>query len=187
MRLFYALPLPPAAARELGRAAAALKRRFPGLSVPREEGLHFTLFFFGEVDEAGAARLSGLLDAGELARPAVRARFSAVETFPPSGNPRVVYAAVDEGGGGAAGIVAVHDSLGRLLERERLPLEDERRPFRPHVTLARNKRDRLSREELDGIALPAEPFLLDRCVLFRSDLRPDGAVYTPLKERRFGT
>ncbi|MBN2354114.1 MAG: RNA 2',3'-cyclic phosphodiesterase [Spirochaetales bacterium] len=184
MRLFYALPLPPGFTRALGRVGADMKRRFPGLSVPREAGLHFTIFFFGEVDAEGAARLSGLLDAEELGRPAVRVRFSAVETFPPTGNPRVVYAAVDEG---AEGIVAVHDCLGRLLARERWPVEDEHRPFRPHVTIARNKRDFLSREALDGIVLPAEPFTIDRCVLFRSDLRPDGAVYTPIKERRFGT
>ncbi len=184
MRLFYALPVPAGTGRRLGRVSADLKKNYRGLSVPREEGMHFTLFFFGEVDAAGAERLSRLLDAPELARPAVRARFSAVGTFPPGGNPRVVYAGL---GDGAAEIVAVYECLRLLLERERWPLVDEHRPFHPHLTLARNKGDRIAREAFDRIALPVEPFLIDRCVLFQSVLEPNGAVYTPLKERLFKT
>jgi 2'-5' RNA ligase len=180
MRVFYALPVPPAACRRLGEAALSLKNAFRGLAVPREAGLHFTLFFFGEVDAAGAVRLGKILEEPSLVRPAIRARFAGIGTFPAEGNPRIIYAAVDEGGDE---IAALERDLRRLLERARWPLEDERRPFHPHVTLGRNKAGRISRDELARIVLPAEIFFIDRCVLFQSILKPSGAEYLPLKER----
>jgi 2'-5' RNA ligase len=183
MRLFFALPVPPDIGLLLGKAGMSLKQRYLGLSVPREEGMHFTLFFFGETDKEGAAGLSRILEAPELNRPPIRARFSSVGTFPSEGNPRVIFAAADEG---AADIVAVYDCLLGLLRARSWPLQEENRPFHPHVTIARNKRDRLDRRDLAGVPLPTEPFLIDRCVLFESVLKPDGAAYTPLKERVFG-
>jgi 2'-5' RNA ligase len=57
----------------------------------------------------------------------------------------------------------------------------ETRPFSPHLTLGR-WRDRAARPELPAVELG--PVALDTLVLFRSELRPDGAVYTELA--RFG-
>lgn len=52
------------------------------------------------------------------------------------------------------------------------------RPFWPHLTLARVKRDRPA-SPLQAERLPA-PFVAHRVVLFRSILRPQGALYEPL-------
>jgi 2'-5' RNA ligase len=55
--------------------------------------------------------------------------------------------------------------------------EGEERPFRAHLTLGR-WRDRAPRPDLPPTDLGATR--LDSLILFQSDLRPDGAVYTPL-------
>jgi 2'-5' RNA ligase len=55
--------------------------------------------------------------------------------------------------------------------------EREERPFRAHLTLGR-WRNRASRPELPPADLGMTR--LDTLVLFQSDLRPDGAVYTAL-------
>ena len=73
---------------------------------------------------------------------------------------------------------------GGLSERLRAArlYEPEKRPFWPHVTLARAKRGKNVR----GLAvpdLPAElsaPFTAGALTLYRSTLRPQGAVYEPL-------
>ena len=60
--------------------------------------------------------------------------------------------------------------------------EPEKRPFWPHVTLARVKRG----AKVGRLVLPelspeiAKPFEAKRVTLFRSTLRPSGAVYEPL-------
>jgi 2'-5' RNA ligase len=53
----------------------------------------------------------------------------------------------------------------------------ERRDFKPHLTLGR-WRDPAPRPKLPAADLG--PVVLDRLVLFRSELRPAGAEYSPL-------
>ena len=71
--------------------------------------------------------------------------------------------------------------LSERLHAARL-YEPEKRPFWPHVTLARAKRGKTPR----GVAVPDLPPELRRPVhgreltLYRSTLRPQGAVYEPL-------
>jgi 2'-5' RNA ligase len=61
--------------------------------------------------------------------------------------------------------------------------EPEKRPFWPHVTLARvRKRERV--RSLETPAPPAEPWRGDAVTLYRSILRREGARYEPLA--RFG-
>jgi 2'-5' RNA ligase len=60
----------------------------------------------------------------------------------------------------------------------------EARAYRPHLTLGR-WRDRVPRPTLPQV----EPFTtrIERLVVFRSDLKPTGAVHTPLHVLRLGT
>jgi 2'-5' RNA ligase len=57
----------------------------------------------------------------------------------------------------------------------------EKRPFWPHVTLSRVKR---GERRVPGLsaqpAPPAEPFAAPALTLYRSTLRPQGALYEPL-------
>jgi 2'-5' RNA ligase len=74
--------------------------------------------------------------------------------------------------------------LSERLAKARL-YEPEKRPFWPHLTLARIKRG-APPARARHIALPElpaavrEPFSADRMTLFKSLLRPAGAVYEPL-------
>jgi 2'-5' RNA ligase len=60
--------------------------------------------------------------------------------------------------------------------RERF--DPEERAFKPHLTLGRWK-DRAPRPTLPAADLGTAR--IDHLTLYRSDLRPDGAVYTPLR------
>jgi 2'-5' RNA ligase len=55
----------------------------------------------------------------------------------------------------------------------------EKRPFWPHVTLVRVKRDRRA-EPLPADPPPLEPFHAPQLTLYRSTLRPQGAIYDAL-------
>ena len=65
----------------------------------------------------------------------------------------------------------------------------ENRPFNPHLTLGRvkylEKGSRLPRR-LAEVDLETVFVTMERIILFRSDLKPDGPVYTPLKACDFG-
>jgi RNA 2',3'-cyclic 3'-phosphodiesterase len=131
--------------------------------------LHVTLVFLGWQYEKEVERIASLCSAvGSL--PAALLTPSAVKPIPPRGWPRLFE---DEGGRA----VAAHAALSDALAAARL-YRPEKRPFWPHLTLARVKRGRRA-DPLEAGALPA-PFLGRRVTLYRSTLRPQGAVYDAL-------
>jgi 2'-5' RNA ligase len=95
-----------------------------------------------------------------------------VGTFPERGRPRVLWVGLEM----PAEALALQDACERIAVGAGFP--PERRAFKPHLTLGRWK---------DGGRRPLLPATADlgggavhRLVLFRSDLKPSGAVYTAL-------
>ena len=134
------------------------------------EALHLTVVFLGWQDEAEVERIASALG------PAPRPRLVplSVKPVPPRGAPRL-FALDLEDDGGRAGVIEA--AVSGALEAERL-YKPEKRPFWPHITLARVKKGRRA-APLQAGSLPP-PFEADRLTLYRSTLRPEGAVYDPL-------
>jgi 2'-5' RNA ligase len=69
---------------------------------------------------------------------------------------------------------------------ERAGFDKEKRAFRPHITLARAKTSRLESSLVKAAEKFAETdfgsFVVDRCFLYQSTLKPAGSVYTKIKE-----
>ncbi len=175
MRLFLALPLPAATLARL----AAVSERLGGrqLKVVRPEGLHLTLVFLGEREEAEARAIGELLQAPELRLPRIPASLGGYGQFPPQGSPRVIFAPVREG---AREIVELQRSLVGVLRRAGVPLQEEARGFQPHLTLARSGNLRPDLRGLEDLLAFEERFVIERLVLFRSLLKPQGAEYQGL-------
>ena len=62
-------------------------------------------------------------------------------------------------------------------------IETEKRPFQPHLTLGKMKKDYHSRRSNSHVSDLAEPFMdrefeIDAFHLYSSDLQPTGAEYT---------
>lgn len=149
-RLFFAL-WPDAATRETiaGRTRDAVTAA-GGRAVP-EANLHLTLAFLHNVD---VRRVPCVTDA---ARRAACAPFdltlTRIDTFARS---RILWLAPPEPDGAAAGRLAAR--LWRALEV--CGFEPERRPFRPHVTLARKIEAGKSRSAIEPVAWRVTSFAL---------------------------
>lgn len=204
MRVFIALALPEPAIEALGLARDLLRAGAPRLAWVGEENWHITLAFLGDQDEAGlGAARRGLkrLEAEGLKTPL--ASFGGIATFPPRGPWKVLVARLSR----PEGLQGVYTVLGRALAEEarlgglppldpeyREPGGNQGRPWTPHVTLARNRPQ--------GLALPSQASLgragdllasasgeggwpLEAALLYKSELRPGGAVYTELDRAIF--
>ena len=73
---------------------------------------------------------------------------------------------------------------------EKIGFQPEDRPFRPHLTLGRVKSSR-GKNDLAGTMEKHKEeefgdFQVERVILFKSDLKPSGPIYTPLKEMKLG-
>ena len=139
-----------------------------------EEALHVTLAFLGYRPEkeiaAIAEAVAGAVGAAE------RPRLVAAGVVPlPPRRPRLFALDLDDPEG-TCGVL--QQSVSDALEAGRF-YKPEKRPFWPHVTLARVKRDRRA-DPLPPDAPPLAPFRAAQVTLYRSILRPQGARYEPL-------
>jgi 2'-5' RNA ligase len=180
-RLFIALDLPEALRKgivEWGKH----ELRDPALRVVPTESLHITLAFLGYTPEKEIERLGEIVAGLEAAAPTIR-------LGEPVAKPSLRRARLFALPADSPGTVSLQDELEESLVENRL-YKPEKRAFWPHVTVARvkspgrgSKRPRPV-EKPPG-ALPSallQPTLPVRVRLYRSELNPKGARYTPLAQ-----
>ncbi len=179
VRLFLALELGAAARTRAAGIAAALREQPGGRDVRwvREESLHVTLRFLGSVHPARVedlAREVGLATRGIAPFSLSLAR---ALLFPSPRRPRVVAIALAP----ESELAALAAGVERGAVAAGFPAEA--RPFRPHLTLGRARDQRrfdLAVDVTASVTAPGEAWDVMETVLFRSDLAPSGARYTPL-------
>lgn len=179
VRLFVALDLPAAVRAGIGAwgerelADTALRRSC-------EESLHVTFAFLGSRDEAEIEPVAAAVRVGSDAAAPLLELLDPVQR-PPRGRAKIFALPVVSPG--AEQIQAV---VSERLDEAGL-YKPEKRPFWPHVTVARVRTEgrRPAPVEKAPGALPAalrEPFYGVRLALYRSELKPTGARYTPLAQ-----
>ena len=181
IRTFFAIELDPAARRAALDLARALRERPGGDRVRwvRPEALHVTLRFLGDIDPGRVATLRERV-APELTKLSPFAlELGAAHPFPSARRPRVVALGVTP----AEPLVELAAAVERAVVGA--AFEAEERIFRAHLTLGRLRDGRPP--ATDALAAPAGVrFEVGEVVLFRSELRPGGALYTPLERVPLG-
>ena len=170
-----ALDLPAPVVTSLAEWSEAAFGGHPDLRVVRPQTLHVTLVFLGYQYERDVERIAELA----FSEPLQPVELQALGVQPvPRSRPRLF--ALDLADRGDL-LKAWQGGLSERLAAARL-YEPEKRPFWPHVTLARAKRGKVPR----GIEVPdlsvdlRAPFTSSDLTLYKSTLRPSGAVYEPL-------
>ena len=179
MRLFAGVALPTEYQEILRDMAGRWRGRLESrTSWTRPGNWHVTLKFLGEVPgEAVAGIRSGL---GSVSFGAFTVRAGGAGYFPPRGAPRVFWVGLAEG---ERELCALAGTVESALEQ--LGFSPERRPYRPHLTLARIRRaerdpwGELSREA-SKTRWPA--FEVRAFTLWESVLGPSGPTYRGLAD-----
>lgn len=180
-RLFVALDLPEAM-REGIVAWGRRELRDPALRVVPPESLHITLAFLGYLPEKEIGRLAEVVSG--LRSPAPTVELSGPVAKPSLGRARVFALAA-----ASAGALELQSELEEKLAAERL-YKPEKRPFWPHVTVARVKSGgrgskrplRVERSPRGLLADLMQPEVCRRVSLYRSELNPLGAKYVSLAQ-----
>jgi len=180
IRAFLAIEPPETVRQAMAVVQNRLKYCVSGaISWVRPEGIHLTLKFFGNIAETDIDRISAAVEP-------VAARFAPLDLqvrrvglFPDSRRPRVIWLGLE---GDVSALKALQEEADRELERYGFSRED--RPFRAHLTLARIKSPRgltgLDRIMKKSEVYEAGRFQAEGLTLFRSDLTPQGAIYSKL-------
>ena len=183
VRAFIAVDLAPAIHQKLDLISRQFKDQLKGVPIKWVDiaNMHLTLKFLGQVSIVNLDLVKDVIQAEAKAFSPFSLQVRGVGAFPSTKRARVLWVGVTAPGELAA--------LQRRIDEEtrRLGYPSEERPFSPHLTLGRVSKD-CTRADLsriyDTLANSEVDFLgettVDSIRLYRSDLKPGGAVYSVL-------
>lgn len=182
MRLFVALEIPSAVRENLAALIRELRTLAPQAKWVRAENLHVTLKFIGEVPDTKLEAIRTALASVRSNLP-VTLGFRGVGFFPDGKHPRVFWAGIEA----SANLKALVANLESATEKFEIPRE--KRPFSPHLTLARFESPKLTDPFRAAIATNVvHDFGSSRTNQFHlieSKLKSAGAEYTTLQSFPF--
>lgn len=188
-RLFIAADLPAAARGDLAAVQDRLKRRAFPVRWVEPAALHLTLVFLGTTDAALLPAIGAALRTELATQRAVRLQLEPAGAFPSLQRPRVVWAGI---GGETAALGQLYARVvAALAPLDRAP---DAKPFRPHITLGRVRRDARPEQAAElGVAVrelgnsqSPVSWAVDQVVVYRSDLQRAGPRYMPLETIALG-
>jgi 2'-5' RNA ligase len=183
LRSFIATDIPPSIQKSIQKQVDDLRNAIGNSSIRwvPVRNIHITLKFLGEVSSAQVDNLTKIIHTEADCHPAFDLRTSGLGSFPSSKRARVLFIGIQA--------PAALEALQREIESAcaKVGYRSESRPFSPHLTIGRIRRGISSTErtkihktldetEIDSLGTAR----VDSIHLFKSELKPSGAVYTKL-------
>jgi 2'-5' RNA ligase len=183
-RVFVAIELPHDVRARLAKHIDNLRSSMPEVrtSWSREDNLHLTLKFLGDIPVTNVERLSA---AASIAASTVEPFEIVVEgcgAFPPRGQPRVLWIGIDDTSGKLA---LLHRALEDECSKAGFPREE--RAFHPHLTIARIRKPHDSRHLAavhNEMGFEPEVVRASELSVIRSELRSEGSRHTVIARHR---
>jgi len=183
LRTFIAIEIPQNIHTAIDRQTAALKAAL-GSSLVRwvpTENIHLTLKFLGEVSPANVEMLAQMLTMEASQQQPFEMRFEGLGAYPNFRHPRVLWIGIQA----PAGLEGLQHGIEAASAR--LGYAGENRTFSPHLTIGRVRQTvqgeamQTIRAALEGTQVGAlGTAQVTNLTLFKSELKPTGAVYTRL-------
>jgi RNA 2',3'-cyclic 3'-phosphodiesterase len=192
IRSFIAIELPDGIRRELNAVEQKIQS-LAGESARKTvrwvaaSNMHLTLKFLGEVSSANLQMLTHVIKEAASHHAPFSFSVTGLGAFPNTRRPRVVWVGIEA----PPDLLAIQKAI--ETETRRLGYPAEERPFSPHLTLGRTAQNARP-DEVARLAQALNEMKIGQLgsvnaselILFRSDLRPSGAVYTPLNHFPLG-
>jgi RNA 2',3'-cyclic 3'-phosphodiesterase len=180
-RSFMAMLLPEEMKAEAASLQRQVKDRFPPGSVKWVDPtlFHLTVRFYGYLDRKALEKATTVVQEMENAWEPVAVRLTEVSAFPSPARPQVIWIGVEDRGDRLSALAAEID---RRIRAAGFGPADK--PWKSHLTIGRAGRDRnlrLGPEWTAGLTWKRDEFMIRTVALMRSDLRPQGPTYTPLR------
>ena len=183
LRTFIAADIPPSIQQSIQQVTNSLRKSIGDSSVKwiPAHNLHLTLKFIGDTSPSNVEAVKQAIRSQADSFPAFDLPISGPGSFPNSKRVRVLFIGTQP----PAELEALHRGIESACAR--LGYESESRPFSPHLTIGRVRehasfadREQI-RKALDGITIDSLGIArVDSVQLYKSELKPTGAVYTKL-------
>jgi len=184
IRTFIAIELPDNIIDAIGNMQKKIKRYGLKMRWVKPENIHITLKFLGDINPEMIQSIESCLEQTCKKNNPIQLLSKGIGVFPGLKRPRVLWAGID---GDTDILKKLQQSLDDLLSTT--GIAKEKRPFKGHLTIGRFKGERF-KGQTDSKKLIAvirefsefetKPFTADKIILFKSELKPDGAAYSKL-------
>jgi len=183
MRTFVAIALEPKIKHTLSQFIKKLEDHNPNIRWVREQGMHLTLKFIGEIPENRVEKILSVLRDLSAEHECFPLLLRGTGSFPPRSKcPRILWVGIQEN----QGLFSVQHDIESLLEKVSIARENRR--FSPHLTLGRVKSSHNIAPVLDILADNKDTEFgsmeVQEIIFFKSTLKPTGAEYSALEKIR---
>jgi 2'-5' RNA ligase len=185
IRAFIAFELPPVIISLLQKVQQELKLLKLRARWVRPENIHLTLKFLGDLDPDDIDKIGAAMTGATIEFSPITMSVRGIGVFPGIKRPRVIWLGL---GGDIRSLLALQGRLEEKLAGVGFP--KDKRSFKAHLTLGRIKQSAnpaVIRQMISEYAsLSSDEFTCNQVILFKSDLKPLGAVHSKLKQANLG-
>lgn len=183
IRTFIAVDLPHSVRDALGQVSNQLQGKLPDTHVRwvNYEKMHLTLKFLGDISTENISMVEKILASEAAKRQVMEIGIGGIGAFPKMRHPRVIWIGVEAPSELFDLRRGIEDGVARL------GYNYDKYEFTPHLTLGRISR-KASASDVRKVGNALHDFQvgfigvarIEAVHLYRSDLRPEGAIYTRL-------
>ena len=182
VRLFIALELSKRQKKEVGGFQEKAKKHLHYVRWVKPDNIHLTLKFLGETEEGKVEPVKGAIADVCAGLKPFSTRYGDSGVFPSERKARVLWVGIKEG----------EDSVCDLAEKVEEKMADlgykkEKRSFHPHLTIGRPRNappaNSIKNFLSEGKNFVSSDIVIDKVLLFESNLTRSGAIYRPLYEK----
>lgn len=179
MRTFVAIDLDPEIKKNISQFIQKLESHNPSVRWIKNQGMHLTLKFIGEITDDKARDIRSVLMDLSLRYERFPLKLVGTGTFPPrSRHPRILWVGIEE----SQKLTSVQNEVESMLDK--LSITREKRRFHPHLTLGRLRSstniapvlEELSKNKVTEFG----SMEVEEITFFKSTLKPSGADYSVL-------
>ncbi|MGD9032340.1 MAG: RNA 2',3'-cyclic phosphodiesterase [Desulfobacteraceae bacterium] len=181
IRSFLAFELPSEIKKIVARVSGELRQSTLNARWVKVDNIHLTVVFMGSIEtEDIPAIAQGVQEVCQTYGP-FDMSLKGIGCFPNRRSPRVLWLGLD---GDLEPMSDFRDALQGHLTG--FGIKEEKRKFKPHLTLARFRKPKRMDVKEDQLLSKYEDISSSVCplkelILFKSDLKPTGAVYTKVE------
>lgn len=183
IRAFIALDITSKIQKRLDEVIQNLRVELDGLPIRWVpcENIHLTIKFLGDVSESNLDMLTDILNIEASRHSSFEISVGGIGAYPRITHPRVIWVGVEA----PQDLMVLQNGISN--EMEKMGYAQEKRSYSPHLTLGRVGRN-VTGKDLRRISKVIESnrvgFLgviqIQEVYLYKSDLKPTGAVYTKI-------
>jgi len=185
LRTFIAIDIPGNILSEIRELQEGIKDYGFKIRWVRPESIHLTLKFLGDIKAVKINEIAEAISKTVVRYTPISLQAKGVGVFPGIKRPQVLWVGL---AGQLEPLVSLQKTLDENLETIGFPME--KRPFKGHLTMGRMKA-KIDVKKFGDVLMTfrsfeSEAFTADKIILYKSELKPSGAVYTELASASLG-